>query len=171
MPEWFDNFILKYNEPLDLHLTLIQPRYIDEQQIDDIKSKVALFLNENKLAAEDKIIEFDNFVCDKESNGKYTIMLLASNDDVLLDFQKGLREILKDNIDYVEKATVEYEENFRPHITIGTNISEDLLNEAKSYFQSEFQVTGELTDLVLPIVKDTSIEERGNKDNQIIFDL
>lgn len=44
-PTWFDGFRLKYDEPYELHITLIQPRYIDEQMVDGLRLRVSNFLN------------------------------------------------------------------------------------------------------------------------------
>lgn len=170
-PEWFDNFRQKYSEPVDLHITLIQPRYIDETRVDDIKLKVSNYLNESKFGTDDKTIKFSNIVCDKEVNGTYTIMLLAENADKVLFIQKGLKELLMDSTEYVDQVTIDYEENFRPHITIGTNIDKNTLDTVQSCFQSNNEVAGVLTDLVIPIVKDTSLQERMDINNQIILDL
>ncbi len=170
-PEWFDNFRQKYSEPVDLHITLIQPRYIDETRVDDIKLEVRNFLNKSRFGADDKTIKFNNIVCDQEVNGTYTIMLLAENADKVLFIQKGLKELLIDSIEYVDEVTMDYEENFRPHITIGTNIDKNTLHTVQSYFQSTNEVTGVVTDLVIPIVKDTSLQERMDINNQIILDL
>lgn len=170
-PEWFDNFRQRYSEPVDLHVTLIQPRYIDETRVDDIKLIVSNFLNKSKFGVDDKNIKFNNIVCDQELNGTYTCMLLAENVDRVLNIQKGLKELLINYTEYVDQATIDYEENFRPHITIGTNIDKNTLDTVQSYFQSNNEVTGVLTDLVIPIVKDTSLQERMNINNQIILDL
>jgi len=170
-PLWFEDFRLKYDEPFDLHVTLIQPRYVNEQQVDDLKSKITQFLDEHKLISEDKVVEFNKLVYDQEQDGTYTLMLLAEKADKLSELQKGLRELLKEFAEYVDKVTIEYEENFRPHITIGRNIKTDSLRDAKLYFESSFLVKGILTDLVLPVVKDTSIEERKNPNNLTILDL
>ncbi len=167
-PIWFDEFRLKYDEPYELHITLIQPRYVNEQKVDDLKLKVGKFLSENKFEESDKVINFDELVYDQENDGTYTIMLLTKKAQELFNFQKGLREVLKDFTNYVTKENIEYEENFRPHITIGRNIKSEVLNEAKQYFQSGFKVEGTLTELVLPIVKDLSDEERKTPDNMMV---
>ncbi len=170
-PHWFDDFRNKYDEAYDLHITLIQPRYVDEAKMDELKSKVARFLDENKFILEDKKIEFNDLVCDQEQDSSYTFMLLAKNANKIYELQNGLKELLREFSKYVHKVTVEYEENFRPHITIGRNIKTDSLQETKLYFESGFSVKGILTDLVLPIVKDTSTEEIKNPNNLTIIDL
>lgn len=170
-PKWFDDFRLKYDEPFDLHVTLIQPRYIDEARVDDLKFIVSKFLSENRFSEEDRIIEFNNLVFDQELDGSYTIMLLAQKANKIFELQNGLRELLKEFNEYVKNVTIEYEENFKPHITIGRNIKSDLLLEAKSYFKPNFSVKGILADLVLPIVMNTSAEERKNPKNLTILDL
>ena len=170
-PDWFEDFRLKYDESFDLHVTLIQPRYVNEQQADDLKSKITQFLDEHRFISEEKVIEFNRLVCDQEQDGTYTFMLLAEKADKVFELQRGLRELPKEFSEYVDRATIEYEKNFRPHITIGRNINTASFQEVKSYFESKFSVEGILTDLVLPIVKNTSTEERKDPNNLTILDL
>ncbi len=170
-PEWFDEFRSKYDEPLELHVTLIQPRYIAEEKVDDISASLATFLDKEKMSSINKMISFDQLVYEQEHDGTYTLMLIAQMADELHNFQKKLRDTLREFTEYVDKATIEYEKNFRPHITIARNIHSTYLPEVLAHFQSDFLVKGVLTKLVLPIVKDTSVEERKNPSNQQAFDL
>ena len=170
-PIWLEDFRLKYDEPVDLHLTLIQPRYVDEQSVYVLKSKVAQFLSEHKFVSEDKTVEFNKLVCEQELDDTYTIMLLAQTTDKILNLQTGLKEILREYGEYVDQDTIEYEQNFRPHFTIGRDINSSLLQEVESYFETEFLVQGTLTDLVLAVVKNTSVKERKNPDNLTIINL
>ena len=68
-PEWFDEFLQKYFEPVDLHITLIQPRYIDEKQINDLQSLIIKTLG--NIGEIDRKLIFDKLVIGKESDGKY----------------------------------------------------------------------------------------------------
>lgn len=170
-PFWFDEFRIKYDEPYDLHVTLIQPRYIEESEQGLLKFKLNKFLRENKLSDEEKYLIFDNFVCEKELDGKYTCMLMAQDNSGLINFQKQLREDLKIFNEYVDRITKEYEINFRPHITIGRNINKKNLEEAKSYFKSGYTTGALINELVLPIVKSNNIEEAQDPNNLTIYKL
>ncbi|OGM98465.1 MAG: hypothetical protein A2915_00685 [Candidatus Yanofskybacteria bacterium RIFCSPLOWO2_01_FULL_41_34] len=168
-PEWFDEFLNKYFEPVDLHITLIQPRYIDENRINDLQFSIIRIIENNRLI--DKKLVFDKVVVDKGSDGKYICMLIAQENDFLVDLQKELKKVLKDYSTYVDDSTKEYEIDFKPHITIAINLDESTKEEAEKYFISDYECQGEMESLVLPIVKNTSIEERKDSNNLRIFKL
>jgi 2'-5' RNA ligase len=170
-PEWLDYFRKKFNQAYDIHVTFIQPRYIEDEKLDDLKSRVAEFFNQNKLVEKDRTIECKDLVYGKNSEGLYTFMLLAKKSENLLAFQKKLKEYLKDFGDYVDPTKEQYEINFQPHITIGCDVPENLLGEAKSYFQPNDSVDGIMNEMVLAIVKEQTVEESLNPENLTIFNL
>ena len=169
-PEWFDDFRKKYDDPYDLHVTVIQPRYIDQSRIDTLKQTVSTFLNTHRLAEKEKVLEFSELAYGPEEDGAYVFMLHAPLSDGLLRFQKELKEAVGGFGEYVEKITEEYEVDFKPHITIG-HIPEADLKEVKLYFSAPYAVSGTLTELVLPVVKDTSIAEVTDPKNLTVFVL
>ena len=170
-PFWFDDFRSKYDESYDLHVTLIQPRYIEEAEENLLRFKVEKFLRENKLSEEDKELVFDKFVCERELDGKYTCMLINQSNNSLISFQKRLREDLKRFDKYVDNVTEQYEIDFRPHITIGRNIADKSLEEVESYFKSGYATRALVDELVLPIVENNSIEEAQNPKNLTVFKI
>ena len=170
-PEWFSDFLEKYFEPVDLHITLIQPRYVDEKQIDDLQSKIIKTIKNISIREIDKKLFFDKLVIDKESDGKYMFMLNVRENNFLINFQKELRLALMDYNLCVDDANKEYEINFKPHITIATNLDENSKEEAEKYFDSDYEYEGLIGELILPMVKDTSIEERTDVNNLRIFKL
>lgn len=170
-PDWFNEFLKKYFELVDLHVTLIQPRYIDEKEIDNLQSKITKIVENLSLREVDRNLYFGQLVIDKESDGKYIFMLNAKENNFLINFQKELRESLENYSEYVDASTKEYEINFKPHITIAVNLDVSTKEEAEKYFVSDYMCEGLIETLVLPIVKDTSIEERTNTNNLRIFQL
>lgn len=40
-PAWLDDFLNKYYEPVDLHITLLQSRYVNEGEVNQIEEQVA----------------------------------------------------------------------------------------------------------------------------------
>jgi len=167
-PEWFEEFLNRYFEPVDLHITLIQPRYINEKQIDDLESKVAQVMEMNIMEGDKKVV-FNDLIIDKETDGKYTFMLNCRDSGFLANFQKELRSALKDYCAYVDDTTKEYEANFKPHITIAIDLDNRAKEEAERYFISDYRFEGLLGELVLSVVKDKSLEERNNANNIKIF--
>jgi uncharacterized radical SAM superfamily protein len=82
-----------------------------------------------------------------------------------------LRISLEDYNFYVDDSTKEYEVNFNPHITIAIDLDEHSREEAEKYFIQDYGFDGVIGELVLATVKDQSIEERKNPNNQKIFVL
>ncbi len=169
--EWFDEFLKKFGYEYNLHITLIQPRYIQEEQIDGLKIKVAKFLEKNRLDKFSKEISFEKIIIDKEDDGLYTFMLPFIPFSSIMLFQKKLTELLKEYDNYVQEKNRNYELNFKPHITVAINVEESKLLVAQSYFTPTFNVSGTITKLVLPIVKDTSIEEANDQENLTTFNI
>ena len=170
-PEWFEEFLEKYFEAVDLHITLIQPRYFDEKQTGDLEFKVSELIKRVNAVGDEKKLFFDKLVVDKGSDGKYILMLNCRGNNFLNNFQKELGLSLKDYNFYVDDSTKEYEINFNPHITIAIDLDEHSREEAEKYFVSDYRFEGVIGELVLAIVKDQSIEERKNVNNQKIFIL
>ena len=170
-PEWFEEFLEKYFEPVDLHITLIQPRYVDEKQIDDLEFKVSESIKRVSILENEKKLFFDKLVTDKGSDGKYILMLNSGENNFLRNLQKELVLSLKDYNFYVDNFNKEYEINFNPHITISIDLDEFAREEAEKYFILDHRFEGVIGELVLVTVKDQSIEEKTNPNNQNIFIL
>ena len=153
------------------HITLIQPRYIKENDIPDIKSKITEILSKNKFTSEDTKVFFDTLVIDQESDEKYVFMLNARKNEALINIQKELLTSLQNYQNYYDDANREYEIHFHPHLSIGVNIDESQKKEVEKYFSSDYVCEGEISELVLPIVKDRSVEEADNSKNLTIFNL
>lgn len=94
-PKWFEGFRLKYDEDFDLHVTLIQPRYVNESKIDELKSKITVFLDRNMFTPQDKTINFNDLAYSQEQDGSYTFMLLAEKAPKLFELQASLMGLLK----------------------------------------------------------------------------
>lgn len=170
-PEWLGEFLDKYFEPVDLHVTLTQPRYIDEGQVDNLQSNIISLIKSISIKEDDRKVIFDKLTIDKESDGRYVFMLNVRENNFLISFQKELQAALKDYTEYLDDSTKEYEVNFKPHITIAINLDAATKEEAEKYFASDYKFEGLLEALVLPIVKDTSIEERNDTNNLRSFKL
>jgi len=168
-PDWFNDFRKKYDDPYDLHLTLIQPRHIEEVKIDELKKKVSDFVDKHRLANEDKIINFNKLLFDSKPEDKFTLMLESREAKKIVDFQKDLREDFKEFGEYTKEVTEQYEVNFKPHITFGRNVHRNIFEETNSYFQAGNTINGIIGELVLTIVLNDSIEEAMNSENLTIF--
>ncbi len=170
-PKWFDKFRKKNEGWFELHITLIQPRYITDEQIKDLKSRVKNTLAELELEEKDKKLIFNKPVFEELPDGKYLFMWLIEKNLWLMQLQKKLRAVLENYDNYCDEITKEYEEDFRPHITVVESIDANQKKEVERSFSSDFMFEGTVKDLVLPVVKNTSKEERENANNLTIFDL
>lgn len=169
-PEWLDGFVKKY-QPRDLHVTLIQPRFIKENEISQLKQSIAQFFSAY-MGGPMKVV-FDDLIYDTEKSG--AIMACATNAPVLIQLQKDLCHILSGHPQYADPIREEYEKNFRPHITIGDEIPEDRYQESLSYLKEGCYCEGEIRDVVLAIVNtmnsNTSLEQSVGSADKTLFSL
>lgn len=167
---WLDDFIEKYNEPYDLHITLKQPCFINEIEVNELRNKVARFFKDR---VEKKIkVDFRKFILDKpnlENSG--CIMIGTSDNKKLLGLQGSIRKLLVDYSDYCDLKTKVYEENFVPHITIGNKLTAEKFEKALSELPQKLALQGTVDEIVLAIVNDESEAERKNPENLTTFRL
>lgn len=126
-PSWFDEFRRKYDKSWKLHLTLIQPRYIDESDIEALKQKVGDFLISAELAGIP--LFFNDPIVSKDDDG-IDIFLYPAPVTALITLQKQLRNVLVEYNNFVNLQSKEYEIDFKPHITIGRSLTEVRYAEA-----------------------------------------
>lgn len=186
-PEWLDNFLGKY-QPRGLHVTLIQPRTIEENDIEVLKQKVSQFISEHSGPIN---VAFDEVIYNKEEVG--AILVCARNADTLMRLQKDLRLTLSEYNNYAELVGENYEKNFWPHITIGDKIPQQQYEEAldllkddscheevidgaisrltRQPLKSDSRCEGTISEVVLAIVNDMTTEEANNPLNKTMYSL
>ncbi len=170
-PEWLDDFLSAYHEPVELHITLTQARYIEEGQIDVLYAAVGRVLNEHLQLPRESRVLFDKLIVDQEPDGTYTYMLTTTRNTFISNLQHDMRAAIAQHVHYVDVATKEYEEHFMPHITIATNIDEAAKPEVEKYVGNGFECEGVIDALVLPVVDNTSVEERTDRTKQRVYKL
>lgn len=169
-PDWLDSFVKKYQQR-DLHVTLIQPRFIEEDEIPQLKEDIAQFFSE--YSGGPLRVAFDDLIYDNKKSG--AIMACAKSAPVLVQLQKDLCHILSGHPQYADPIREEYEKNFRPHITIGDEIPEEGYQESLSYLKEGCYCEGEIRGVVLAIVNtmtsDTSLEQSVGSADRTLFNL
>lgn len=151
-----------------MHLTLIQPRYIDEVTLDTLRQTVADFFTTEKLH---KIpLHFHDVTTDQDESG-VDIMVQATSNNSLIALQKKLRALLSEYDNFVNPKSRAYEVNFSPHITIGRSLSQQQYDAAKVYLRTGCLVTAMIEEVVLSTVDNMTTEEAKAASNQIIFNL
>lgn len=170
-PAWLDDFLNKYHEPVDPHITLLQSRYVNENEVKQIEAQVANVLGSRTATLTDKEVLFKELVIERESDGTYTFMFNASPNTYLVNLQNDLRAAFKGYAQYVDASAREYEESFIPHITIAANVTAEVKEEAEKYITDDRECVGVIESLVLPVVNDVSLEERRNPINQRVYGI
>ncbi len=154
-PDWFVKFREKYDRDCDLHITLKQPCIIGEGEVEKVKRMFIEFTKENDFV-KNLEIEFEKINIEKESDGKYCVMIDSSKDDEVINFQKSVIDKFADFKKYEEPELENYEINFRPHITIGRNLIETQIDQVSEDLKNFQSIEGIVCKLVLLIV-----DERG----------
>lgn len=168
-PDWFDEFRSLYSPRSILHITLVQPRYIQENDIESVKEKVAQVLSEFVFTEDDKKIIFDATDIEKDADGDSSFLWFIQENKLIVNLQKRLVEELKNFSKYCNEVTKQYESNFKPHMTVTDAIQNRA--EVVELLSRDQKCAGVLTELALPIVKDKSIEETENPKNILLFKL
>lgn len=121
-PSSFDLYFSKYNPPhTDIHITLIQPRVISESQVASVFALVKKFSTSNQITTADKVFETKECLVDQELQDKNTVMFSIESDG-MSKFQSALRTLFSDGFTYKDIKNKNYEYNFVPHITLGSDI-------------------------------------------------
>ena len=169
-PEWFDDFRNKYSSNSILHITLVQPRYVSENSIEDLKNKISEVLHKNTFKTEDKKIFFHKTELEwDEDDNQYLLMSFIKENQSVLKLQKSLVDALRGFDTYCNESTKEYELNFRPHLTVADRIDSHSKEEALERIPEMDGLEGSLADLVLAIVNEQTISEAENPDNWSVF--
>ncbi len=165
-PKWLDALREKYSSSSILHITLVQPRYIDENKIDEVKIRIIKVLEQINFHPEDKNLKFDMTEISKEEEGKYLFLWFIKSNNSIAKLQNTLIEELKDFDHYCDPVTKEYEVNFRPHMTV----ADCLENGAKveNLLAEDNHCEAIIVDLVMPVVKDRS---RGESEDVRNFNI
>lgn len=180
-PDWLDNFRQKYDleynpvtnnycNPYEIHITITQPRFIADGDIDSLKLGFTDSLS--KCNYENFNIEFSNWHLDRQdTTNDGCIMIKLSVNEMLLNLQKILLKVIGDNQNYIDPKFLDYEKNFVPHITIGRSLSGDRFESAISILPDNLSISARLDKIVLAIVPNNSVSERLNPDNLTVFKI
>lgn len=172
-PEWLDDFRKKYDEAYDFHITLKQPAYIEENQLSEIKKKLNGILNDFAKNKHKIILTFDKLLLDESDNTEKSgyIYLFSENNGSIDDLQLKIRAELKDYSEYCNPKSLDYEYDFKPHITIARGLTNKRFKEAVAEVKNDYTCGGEITEVILSCVKEISVEEAHNHNNLTIYKL
>jgi len=166
-PDWLDEYRKKYKNLYPHHVTLKQPCFIDESELKDIRSIVSGVLDKINFQNHKIKLVFEKVIADKEDK---SIMLMAENNSILMDLQYKIRTALRDYNDYCKPETEEYENNFKPHLTITGDV-DDIFDEAVKDVGKNTKCVGEIKEIILSCVKEDTPMEAKNPKNLTIYKL
>jgi len=169
-PDWFDDVRNRYSSNSILHITLVQPRLVDEIKIPNIKHIVNDVIEITKFDELDQKLNFVNPAL-VEDEGKYLLMSYIEGNESIIRLQKNLVEKLHEFNSYCIDITKEYESNFRPHLSIADQIDHDAREEVLTLVNNDIKLEGEIKDLVIAVVNERTVLESEDPRNWIILDL
>lgn len=167
---WLDEYKQKYGEPYGYHITLKQPCFVEVDEVEVLKGRVAEYFYSHPISTIDAAFSKVKIDEPVDSEGGY-VMLVSSDADRLIELQKGLVSYLNRYKDYVEEKTKSYQDNFIPHITIGYDLAPEIFKEAVKEIPENFNISATIDGVTLAIVGDKSEAERTNPDNLTEFYL
>jgi len=146
----------KYDQPYKLHITLKQPVQINEDEVDEVKQILS-----GLDVAKSKI----KLVFDKINGDEKVLMLMAEENSTLMDLQKEVVGLLHKYKSYVDADTMEYEINFKPHITVARDIHEQDMSSVKEQLRGMLPVKAFINSITLAVVNHISPEEALDPNN------
>lgn len=169
-PEWLDDFRVRYNAAHDYHVTLKQPTYIEEYDVQKIQENLSQLVH-NAVIPEGGIrLTFDSVVTDIDPEGKSTIMINAQKNELIETLQKQIVAAFKNYDHLYNPASRNWEENFQPHITIGDGLDNGQLKVALAELENVLCV-GIIQNIVLSVVKDMSLDEINDPVNKTVYEI
>lgn len=167
-PAWLEQFRALFDEPYDFHITLKQSAFIEDGQLEEIKA----IMNKLRLPEQKITLTFDDLVLDRyDSEDKYGYIYLFCKirNEALDELQLLIRQQLMEYSTYCAPSLKSYEYNFSPHITIARNLDSKLFKKAVKELRKDYQCYGEITEVVLSCVNETTATEATNPKNQTFY--
>ena len=166
-PNWLDGFRIKYDEPFNYHLTLKYGTLIKQNDLPKLKGEVKSIANANKPL----MLEFEDYFFNKTETGN-VIMVLAKHNENLLRLQNMVVRKLDVFGETWKPYYKDFDNNFKPHISIARNLSDDEYKTAKSELKEQIYCKAKISKLALMVVDDhPTVEDFLNPQNTTYFDL
>lgn len=170
-PDWFDAFYAKYNQSIAYHVTLKQPCYLEGARVEEVKQRLLKFFVSKPVPEHEITLTFNELALDDSASEAKTIMLNAEHDPRIHKLQQGILSVLDDYRQHVYPESRSWEENFKPHITIASDISSARYEEALKELRRSYICKGLIRDVALIIVERMVPEEADRSENQQVYPL
>lgn len=165
-PRWLDKFRLKYDEPYRYHVTFKTSTYFQEDDFENLKKELSNIAKKYRAV---KVI-FNKLFINRTSKGG-CIMIKAERNKDLLKLQK---EITKKSSKYGKHITKEYkkfEDDFKPHITIGRHLTSEQLENARKELKKDLRCEALIEELVLTTANTDLFSELNDPRNKLHYKL
>lgn len=166
-PSWFDAFYQKHGGGFELHVTLKQSCFIEEDELPDMYKKLTEVMQEIQISSHSIPIIFDQLVLPDTLEG--CVMINAQENKILDNLQKKIVTSLKNYTCYTAPELEQYEKNFIPHITIAQEIKG--LSYDFEKLKKDCVCKGEIRDITLIHVKEQTLQEAQDLKNKTLFTL
>jgi len=170
-PHWLEGFFQKHGTTFGYHLTLKQVCYLEEEKIQDIKNRLEAFFRSLRVSGHKIELSFNELFVDKDVDGLETVMINAKEDTVINELQLGVLSCLEPYNNYVNKGTEKYEKNFKPHITIASNLDPAQYESVRTELGRDYFCEGTVNEIYLIIADKPGAEEGAKPENQTVYRL
>ena len=119
-PDWLDSFRAKYDKPFPYHITLKQPTIASAHQINSVVRILTSLSNSTQIPNHEFRLTFSHISTDAADG---SIIIWCKEDRLFSSFQKKLIERLKIYNNFVETAGADWENHFKPHLTIAHDLN------------------------------------------------
>lgn len=170
-PDWLDAFRKKFDKPYEYHVTLKQPCTIENNQVKIIQDNLQNLFSDNNFKALSLTFNRLNIPKEPDDLGEFCIMINSNDNESITYLQKSILNELSSYRNYVKAKYEAYETNFQPHITIARDLSMQNLEIAKQELPENFICTGEISEIVLVVADEATVEQANDPANQTIYKL
>lgn len=170
-PDWLDGFCKKYTTSSGYHVTLKQSCFLEDAQIEDAQQRLAHLFDTTPVPAHEIALHFRDLALDDGAGQQKTIMINAIHEPAIYKLQQDILTALLPYRDYVYKESQAWEERFKPHITIASDISQTQYAQALNELGQDYSCAGVINDVSLIIVDRMTPEEADKPKNQILYRL
>lgn len=165
-PEWLDDFRKRYDDPFPYHVTLRGPAYFEKADLGKIQNVLVEIVGRTALFE----VIFDTYNFSRTDNG-HCVMVDARSNPLLHNLQRAIQTALRGAGEYVKPASVEYDANFHPHITIGRHLDDEQFKKAKAELKSSIVCCADVTDIALDIMDHETVTDLPRSMQKFVYAL
>lgn len=160
-PPWYDAFTKKYLSRPKPHITLLQPRVVNEELglelLENISSIARSLVNKFPMSA-----RLEGITAFEDGTG----CMIGLHCPQIREIQKSFMDCIPKSIPYLFPQGLEREIDFWPHLTLADMIPEGKLEEViAEYGLHELRLDVKIHTLICALPPDFSLEESKREEN------